>query len=346
MNRFIILLLLFLPFSIFSCSEGSENQREERGNLKTPVRAERVKAESIDQVIKSTGTLNANEEVELTAEASGKIVAINFKEGERVKRGDVLLKLNTAELEARKRSVEYELELQEQRKERRKKLLEKEAVSREELDEVITSVNALKAEVDVIQSQIDLATITAPFDGKIGVRMVSEGAYITPGTTVASLVDYSRLKLEFTVPERYSTAVNHGTPVTFEINGSDSLYTAEIYTIEPKVNASTRTFKVRAIVENVDSQLLPGTFTKVQLILASLDDALLIPNESVLQEIDGKQVYLVSEERIEVRKIETGIRFSDRIQVTEGLREGEVVVTSGILNIREGQEVEIINELD
>jgi membrane fusion protein, multidrug efflux system len=340
----IFIITAFILVSIIACKE-DKNANLSKAAIKTPIRATVISSKPIELLVKSTGTLLANEEVELTAEAAGKIIKINFDEGQKVNKGDEILRLNALQHEAKKRSLLSDLELQQQRLERREKLLKKEAVSSEEVDEIKALINSIQSEIDAIQAQLDLSVIYAPFSGVIGVRTVSEGAFISPGNTVATLVDFDRLKLEFSLPEKYSSSITKDVSVKFKVNGSDSVYVAQIYTIEPKISPSTRTFKVRCMVENDEKQLLPGSFANVEIILEKIPDALMIPNESIVQEMEGKQVFVYSEGKVEVRKIQTGIRFSDSSQVIEGLQVKDTLVTSGLLNIRPGMEVEIINPL-
>ena len=293
-----------------------------------------------DRIV-TTGTLRANEEVELRSEASGKIVSLFFEEGRPVRQGQVLLKINDAELQAQRRQAEYRLTLATDREARQKTLLEKGGISREEYDATVNEVNVLKAGLDLIKAQIDKTELKAPFDGVVGLRYVSEGSYISPTTQIATLQDVSPLKVEFSIPERYASRVRSGNEIVFTVEGQEGAFRGRIYAYEPKIEAGTRTLRLRALSPNTDARLVPGGFAHVDLVFEEIADAVAVPAIAVIPELGGKKVFVVEDGRAAARTVETGIRLDDRVQVVSGLAPGDTVVTSGLQTIRPGMPLQV-----
>ncbi len=181
--------------------------------------------------------------------------------------------------------------------------------------------------------------VVAPFGGVVGLREVSVGAYLSPGDRVATLRVTSPLRLEFTVPERYLGKIREGDMVSFRVPGQELEFGATVLATEPAVDPVTRAFTVRARVGNPDDVLRPGAFAEVQLVLDAVDDALLIPTASVVTGADSTKVFVFSDGIAVSRMVTTGVRTADRIQITSGLSAGDVVLTSGLDEVREGQAV-------
>lgn len=292
--------------------------------------------EPIEHTIQSTGTILANERVDLTSEVSGKITEIKFKEGQPVKKGDLLIKINDAELQARLQKAQYERDLAQSKEERQRQLLAKSGISQERYDETLNELNTFKAEIQLIQAQIDKTEIRAPFDGIVGLRHVSEGSYITPTTPIANLISLHPAKLDFSIPEKYVTAVQPGDAVMYQIQGSDEIFRGEIYAIEPNIDPETRTLLIRALCPNKEQKVLPGAFAKVDVVLENIEDALMLPSEALIPELGGQKVYIYQAGQAMPRPVETGLRTSQRVQITGGLAPGDTVITSGILQMRPG----------
>ena len=291
--------------------------------------------------IRATGTLRADESVNLSAETSGRITGIFFQEGSRVRRGQLLVKINDAELRAQRDRLRTRIELAATREERQRRLLEIGGASQDEYDGVLGELNVLRSEAALLDAQIATTEIRAPFDGVIGLRYVSEGAYVSPQSQIASLQALSPMKLEFSVPERYAGRVRTGDAVLFTVAGAEGSFRGEVYAVEPRVDVDTRTLQIRASVPNPDGRLLPGAFADLELIVAEIEDALPVPSIAVISELGGKRVWVVENGRAAPRTVETGIRTEDAVQVTEGLAPGDTVLTSGLQTVRAGQEVQL-----
>ncbi|HRC67266.1 MAG TPA: efflux RND transporter periplasmic adaptor subunit, partial [Bacteroidales bacterium] len=200
----------------------------------------------MNEMIRSTGTLLPDEEVELTFETQGKVVGIYFDEGRRVKKGELLAKLNDAPLQAQLLKLQAQHKLTEEKVFRQKQLLDRDAISRESYDQVATELQTIEADIKLLEARISETELRAPFDGIIGLRLISEGAYATTQTPLARLVKISPLKLEFSIPERYAGDVSPGFPVKFSIDGISKEFQADVYAIDPKIEINTRTIVVRA----------------------------------------------------------------------------------------------------
>lgn len=298
------------------------------------------------ETITSTGTLRAEEGVDLQAETSGKIVSINFEEGKAVKRGDLLLKLNDADLRASLERYRYGQKLAEARERRYATLLAEHVVTQQDYDTALGDVNVQKANVDLYSAQIEKTEVRAPFDGVVGLRYVSNGAYVSASTQIATLQRLDKLKVDFAVPEKYSGRVKVGRDITFTVAGGLRRFGGRIYAIDPRIDAGTRTILLRAVCDNSDRSLLPGAFANVTLALDQIADALLVPAEAVIPGLDEKNVFVAENGVAQRRAVETGARTAEQVHILSGLRPGDVVITSGLQNMRQGQAVAPLHEPD
>jgi membrane fusion protein (multidrug efflux system) len=314
--------------------------RDGAGGVSLRVNTVKLAAVPMDETITATGSLRADEGVELQPETNGKIVSINFTEGARVRRGDLLLKLNDAELRATLQRSTYRLELAQIKERRFAVLLESSSINQQNYDDALSELSVQRAEVALVEAQIAKTEIRAPFDGVIGLRFVSEGAFVTPTTRVATLQRYDQVKLDFSIPEKYALRIRIGSPVTFVVDGSDRKYTGEVYAIDPRIDAGTRTVLLRAVSPNPDNRLLPGTFANVSFTLSRVADALLVPSAAVIPGLTEKNVFVVQEGRAVRRAVQTGIRTETSVQILEGLAPGDVVITSGVQQLRPGMSVQ------
>jgi len=301
-----------------------------------------VEAAPLAETASSTGTLLAAEAVDLQAEVSGKITAINFREGARVARGDLLVKLNDADLQARRSGAEHELALAERREQRAAELLTQGFVIQDAHDGALNTVQVRRADLALIEAEIAKTEIRAPFDGIAGLRYVSEGAFVGATTRIATLQRVDALKMDFAVAERYAAKVKIGSPITFMVAGRDEEFGGEVYAYDPRIDPETRTLLLRALCPNPGGVLLPGGFANVKLVLAEAHDALLIPAESLIPDFEAAYVFVAVDGKVERRRVLTGTRTESRVQIVEGLSAGDVVVTSGLQQLRAGARVETV----
>lgn len=299
----------------------------------------RVEEELLEDRVTTTGSLLPWEAVDLRAEVAGRVTGLNFSEGTFVRQGQTLVSLDTDVLRAQIEGARTRRDLARVQAQRRRELFEIGGLSRQELDQAESESRVLDAELAQLDAEVRRRRVVAPFSGQIGLREVSEGAYLSPGDRVATLRITSQLRLEFTVPERYLGRIQEGSPVRFRVPGQEDPFVATIYATEPAVDPATRAFTVRAQARNPGGVLKPGAFAEVELVLDEIPEALLIPTASVITGADSTTVFVVRGGVAVPRAITTGVRTADRIQVTSGLTADDVVLTSGLDEVRPGQSI-------
>jgi membrane fusion protein (multidrug efflux system) len=277
--------------------------------------------------INSTGTLKPDEEVDLSFETSGKIVGINFTEGTRVKKGDLLAKINDKPLQAQLEKLEAQQKMAEAKEFRQRSLLGKDAISQESYDQVQTDLQTIQADINLIKARISETELRAPFDGIIGLRSLSEGSYATSSTRIAKLIKISPLKIEFSISEKYASEIKIGFPITFTIDGTPQVFKASVYAVDPKINIETRTITVRALYPNRNEEIKSGRYAGVSLQMSEVDNAIVIPSEALIPEMEG--------EKAQSLRVTTGLRTASQIQIIEGLQYGDTLITSGIMQLRQ-----------
>lgn len=326
----------------FSSQSDQSSAQPMRGNNATiSVDVFVTEAERFSNVVRTTGNVRSDEEVYLQMEASGRIVQIGFEEGAYVNEGTLLARINSDDLQAHKRRVEAQINLAKIREERQKNLLSRQAISQEDYDIALNELITLEAELDNIKAQLDRRELRAPFSGRIGLRNVSPGAMVSSNDVIASLQKLDQVKIEFTVPERHRKSIDIGSQVRFRIQGSDATYDATIYALEPRIDQGTRTVRLRARADNPDQRILPGAFANVDLALREIPDAILIPSEALVPEMTGFKVYVIEDGKVASREVQIGTRTDRRVLITDGLVSGDTVLTTGLLQVRDGMTVRI-----
>ena len=300
-----------------------------------------VKAKEIEDRIFASGTLLANEEVEIRNEVPGRITAILFREGTRIKKGDLLITLYDEDLLAQQKKLGLQLEVAEKNEERQKDLLDINGISRQEYEQALNELNSLRADIELIRSQISKTQIRAPFDGIIGLKTVSTGAYLPVNTRIATVQSVDPIKLEFTVPERYRSMIADKTEISFTTESSEGIFRGEIYAFEPKIDLQTRSVLVRALCENRSLTLYPGSFANIEIPLKKINNAILIPTNALIPVFKGQKVYVLKAGKAENVMVETGMRNDSAIQVVSGIQEGDTVLVSGLMQMRPGMQVNV-----
>lgn len=285
------------------------------------------------------GTLLANETAELHPEVSGRLVELQIQEGRMTSKGALLAKLYDGDLQAQLRKIEVQLQIAEKTEQRQAELLRIQGVSQQDYDLSLLQVNNLKADIDILKEAIRKTEIRAPFSGKMGLRNVSPGAYVTPATILTTISQTDQLKVQFNVPERYGARLRDGMTIDFRIDGSTKVFSARIIATEIRIDESTRSLAVRALVQQRDAGLIPGVFAKVRIRMGQTDEALLVPNSVIIPLGRKKQLFVYSAGKAQPRDVETGVRDSTNIQILSGLRAGDTVITSAMLFLRPGMAV-------
>jgi membrane fusion protein (multidrug efflux system) len=289
----------------------------------------------LSELVNSTGTLKPDEEVDLSFETSGKIVGINFTEGTHVKKGDLLAKINDKPLQAQLEKLQAELKMAEAKEFRQRSLLSKDAISQESYDQIVTDVQTINADINLIKSQISMTELRSPFDGMIGLRYLSEGSYTNPSTKIAKLIKISPIKIEFSIPEKYASEIKVGYPITFTIDGTNKIFNASVYAVDPKIDINTRTIVLRALYPNNNEELKSGRYAGITLQLSQIDNAVAIPTEALIPEMNGQKVFIYNRGKAQSVDVSTGLRTESKIQITEGLKFGDTLITSGIMQLRQ-----------
>ena len=311
------------------------------GGGPAPIQIMVVTNQRMEEKILSTGTIIANEEVEIRSEIAGRVTSINFREGDYVKKGTVLIRINDADLQAQLQKLQYQKKLAEVNEERQKRLLEKEAISQRDYDISLTNLNSINADIENLQAQIAKTVIKAPFDGSVGLRYISEGSYANNATRIATLTNVNPAKIDFSVPAKYANIVRKGTSITFSTEGGDEKYRGTVYAVEPKIDPSTRTLTLRATSPNGSRKLVPGSFARVEIILSAKANAIVVPTEAVIPNLKGHSVFVVRNNKAESVLVEIGTRNDKTIEIIKGLSVGDTLITSGILQVKPGGDVDI-----
>jgi len=307
-----------------------------------PVTAIVVQPQNINSVILASGTVLANDEVELKPEVSGRITALNIREGELVTKGTLLLKLNDAELQAQLRKLKLQRETAARTEDRLEKLLAINGVGQQDYDVALTQLNNIDSDIQLLEAQIEKTEIRAPFNGKIGLRNVSAGAYVQQGTIVTTMVSTDKLKVDFFIPERYSSVIKVGTTLSLDVEGFKENFVAKVVATEPKIELSSRSVKVRAAITDAQSKLYPGAFAKVNLNVKS-EAALMVPTNIVIPEARGKKLMRFNNGKAEAVMVETGVRTQDDVQVLSGINAGDTVISSSIMFLKPDAEVKLMS---
>ncbi len=311
----------------------------------TPVFVTDVKKQDFVDEIEALGTLKANEDVELTSSVTERITLINFESGQRVKKEDVLVEMDFTEeqaLLAEERSVLAEAERQ---VERLKPLIDRGATSQSTLDAAELEAQTAKSRITAIESQIHERRIVAPFDGKLGLRNVSVGVMAQPGTLITTIDDDTKMKLDFSVPEKYLLAIEEGGKITATAKAfPDEIFEGTVQSIDSRVDEVSRAISVRAILDNEDQKLRPGMLMRVQ-IYKNPRQAIVIPEEALVPKGDKNHVFTVAQSGgkavAKLVPIEMGSRRKGEVEVLSGIKPGDMVVTHGTMRIQDGAEVKI-----
>jgi membrane fusion protein (multidrug efflux system) len=269
-------------------------------------------------------------------------VKINLPEGKYVKQGTLLVKLFDDDLQAQLHKANTQLKIIEQQQKRQSELLKVAGISQTDYDQTTLSLASVKNDIEIYNVMIRKTEVVAPFDGTIGLRNISIGAIVTPATVLATIRADKQLKLDFSVPSKYSSEVNVGTRLKFTVQGKEQQYDASVMASERGIEAVTNNLNVRAVVSSKSGLLLPGEFTNINLKLKQNDHALMIPTQAVIPQELTKQVIIANKGKAKFVTVITGIRKEDNVEVVKGLNPGDTLVTTGILFIKPNSKIKLI----
>lgn len=318
-----------------------QGQRGPQGGAVLPVTGQIAKPSYLSNGIRSAGSLLANEEVDIVSKVSGKVTGVFFREGSVVRKGDLMVKIYDEDLQAQLRRSQIQEKLLSEKLERQRVLLSKDAVSRESFDQLQTDYNVILADINLLKVRIAETEVRAPFDGMIGFRYVSEGTYVQPSVKIAHLTDNSQLKLEFGIAEKYISQPLTNKKVSFTVPGYQDEFFAQVYAIDYRVDEATRTIGVRARTDNRDGRLVPGMFAEITLITDERENAILVPTEAVVPDMNEKRVWLMKGGKAVLTPVTSGNRTQNMIEILSGISVGDTVITSGLMQLRPNMAVRV-----
>jgi membrane fusion protein (multidrug efflux system) len=339
----IIACLLIIP-KILAIKEKTQRNLENTGSQSQTVTADAylVKGQTLGNEIKTIGTIRANEEVELRSEVSKKITGIFFKEGASVSKGKVLFQLDDSDLKAKLKRQEVEEKLAISRRDRGKILIEKGLTPEESFETLENDLEKIRADIELTKVEISKTKITAPFSGIIGLRKASTGSYVIPDNILCTIQDISKLKVDFSIPEKYISSIRQGQDISFSVAGLEGEFTAKVYAFEPKIENNTRSLLLRAITSNTKRKLMPGNFANVIVRLSDVENAIMIPTQALVPQLKGQSVYVFRNGIARSIYVEIGQRTEEYIQITAGLAAGDTVITTNMLRLKPDAKVKLI----
>ncbi len=348
MKKSIILYILagiFITASVVKIFMNRQKSHALQSTISSPVILAEgfiVRDTVINYELNTIGSMRAYESVDIESEISKRLVSVNFEEGTFVKKGTLLFKLDDADLKAMFERLIIQEELASQNEQRNKTLLEKGGLSQQVYDKVLNDLLILQADIKLINVDLDKTEIRAPFSGKIGLRYVSEGAFVTPDRILTTLQDIKKLRIDFSIPERYAYSIMSGMKITFTISGNSRLFSATIKAVQPNIDVDTRNIRIMAIADNTDELLFPGSSVKVFLNFQETEKSIFVPSQSLLPSLKGYNVYIVHNGKALMSNVSTSIRTKENVQLLEGVKIGDTLVMTNLLKIKPGSTVKII----
>jgi membrane fusion protein (multidrug efflux system) len=274
-------------------------------------------------------------------ESSRRVAQVHFEEGALVPKGALIFKLDDAELRAELARLPGRRGLLASTEARLRALIGERLVSQQDYDRAASELQAIEGEIEVLKVAIAKTEIRAPFAGRLGLRRVSEGAYISPNTPLTTLQDLSQLKLDFTLPERYALDVRAGQPFSFKVEGRGESLSGRVAAVEPQIDPGTRSLLVRGVVPNRDGRLQPGASASVEMQIQK-SDGILVPARALLPSIQGHSVFVLKDGKAHEQPVTIGVRTAEHVQILHGLAPGDTVLTSNLLRLRSGVAVRLL----
>lgn len=301
-----------------------------------------VRPQSFQNEYTASGSLVPNEEIQILPEVSGRVTSISFTEGAHVDKGQVLVRIYNDDIKAQIKKLQAQKELQIKIKERQAALLKIGGISQQDYETTTTQIESIDADIAYSEAQLRKTTIYAPFSGRIGIRNISVGAVITPTTIIATLQQTRILKMDFTIPDQYRKEVKEGKKILFTVTGKLDTFAGVISAVEPKADPVTHTLKIRALVQNQDHRLVAGSFTHVLLPFENNQHALLVPSQAIIPTDRDKEVAVIHNGKAHMMKVTIGTRTNEDVEILQGLNEGDTIITTGIMQVKQGMNVSVV----
>ncbi|MBS1774617.1 MAG: efflux RND transporter periplasmic adaptor subunit [Bacteroidetes bacterium] len=339
------LFALFLSTTVFATSCSDKKEADAKGGNKAKnLSAEGYVASAgvFNSDYNASGSLVANEEIDIHPEMAGRVTSINFKEGSKVHKGQLLIQLYDGEITAQIQKLKSQLRLQQNTLQRQKELLNIGGISKQDYETSETQVQSIQADISYAEAQLRATRVLAPFDGTIGIRNISVGAIVSPTTLITSLKQTQQLKMDFNVPEQYVQSIAIGKGVFFVVTGNNDTLSGKISAIDPGADATTRTIRVRAIVPNNNGKLVAGSFANVTIPLKSDKNAILIPSQAIIPTTKDKKVAIAKDGKIAMAVVKLGQRTEDKVEILTGVSAGDTVILTGLMQAKPGMDVKIV----
>lgn len=342
----ILILLLIVGLTFVKIKNNKKNAAKIQPMLKGNMQALNVNGfvveyTKLSNTLVANGNILAQDEVQLQPEVAGRVTYLNIKEGAFVSKGTLIMKINDADLQAQVFKLKTQLKIAQSNLKRLAELLTIKGVSQVEYDAAENVLNNINADIQLLNVQIEKTELRAPFSGKLGLRNISLGAYVSPSTVVVSLQNTSQLKMDISVPEKYAGTINIGDNMQCVVAGFDDAFAAKVIAIEPNIDESTRNLKVRAIIQNHNSKLVPGAYAKVKLVLKDTPNAIMIPTSAVIPDDKTMNVVIADSSKAKFVPIQIGERTESEVQVLSGIKAGDTVLVTGLLQVKQGMPIKI-----
>jgi membrane fusion protein (multidrug efflux system) len=331
-------LLILLSFGLLLNGCGKKEKAADKTKAGPPpaprVEGYVVKVIPVAENLELPGSIIANEATEIHPEISGRLTYLNTAEGKVVGKGTLIAKIYDGDLRAQLNKLNVQLRVQEQTAKRYEELLKINGVSQQEYDMIRLQSNNIRADIAIVQSNIMRTEIRAPFSGTLGLKVISPGAYVTPATVLTTIRQNNELKLDFTLPEKFTGQLRPGQLVSFTSEGNSKIYNAKVTATESGISEESRSLRVRAAVVNNDRNLLPGAFAKVKIGFEPDPNAIMIPSQAIVPQARGKKVVVYRGGTISFEDVVTGVRDSAMVQITNGLKVGDTIITTGLMSLK------------
>jgi|APFre7841882590_1041340.scaffolds.fasta_scaffold03327_5 membrane fusion protein (multidrug efflux system) len=314
------------------------------GGAPVPVETISLQPGVVQEDLQAVGSLRSNESVILRPEVSGRISTIGFRDGQAVRRGQLLVGLDATLNEAEVAQMRAEFDLATSNLRRTEDLASKNFVSSSAQDQAASSVQVAEAKLKLAEARLAKMRIVAPFDGMVGIRNVSIGDYVKDGTDLVNIEDVRTLKADFRLPERFLTQLKVGQPVEVVADALPTeRFAGVIEAINPRIDSSGRALELRARLDNQRERLRPGMFVRVRVIVGERSNALLVPEQAIVPAGDDFFVFKVADGKATRAKVRPGVRREGKVEIVEGLAAGEQIVTAGQQRlVRDGQPVRVV----
>lgn len=340
----VTLLVTFVPLELDAQNQAKDKAAPPPKTSAIMVETAAVTAAPLREQVTAVGSLRSNESVTVSSELAGRIAKIDFAEGKPVKEGDPLFQLDESIYRAAVTDAEARLKLAQQSGARVTELFAKKYATGQQRDEAASTLAISTASVELSKVQLAKTRIAAPFSGIIGLRQVSIGEYVTPGQDLVNLENIDPIKADFRVPEKFLPAVKPGQTISIKVDAyPDEEFPGKVYAIDPRIDVAGRSLLIRAEAPNADERLRPGLFARVTLNLELREDALSVPEQAIVPQGDNHFVFKIDDGKAKLTKVTIGMRREGRVEIVDGLAEGDKVVTAGQIKIRDGGAVTVAN---